>query len=235
MTNSTGAYAYVRVSSKGQVDGDGFKRQIAEIEAYAQVHGIEVAHVYREEGVSGTTSEADRPAFQEMIGAILRNGVRTVIVEGLDRLAREYRIQETLLVYLASKGITLIAARTGEDVTEAVMADPMRRALVQIQGVFAELEKGLLVKKLRQARDRKREEQGFCEGRPAFTPGTLPESLRTALEGIKRLRRRKPGQVQRTYSQVADELNTMGLTTAKGLPFTGTNVQNVWQRYRKLL
>jgi DNA invertase Pin-like site-specific DNA recombinase len=77
------AYGYVRVSGKGQVEGDGFRRQEAEIQAFAQANGYEVVHVYREEGISGTAGEADRPAFQEMVSAIYAM-VRTVIVEGLD-------------------------------------------------------------------------------------------------------------------------------------------------------
>ena len=50
---------------------------------------------------------------------------------------------------MASKGIDLISARTEAKVTEAVQTDPMRKALVQIQGIFSELEKSLLMKKLR--------------------------------------------------------------------------------------
>ena len=156
------AYGYLRVSGQGQIDGDGFRRQEEEIRSYCKNSGIELAGVYQEQGVSGTTDETKRPAFQEMISAILKNGVRTIIVEGLDRLAREYRIQETLLIYLASKGITLINARTGENVTEAIASDPMKKALVQIQGVFAELEKNLLMKKLRTARRARAEVHGKC-------------------------------------------------------------------------
>lgn len=219
------AFGYIRVSSKGQVEGDGFRRQESEIEAYATANGVELVRVFREEGVSGTTDEADRPAFQAMLAAILRNGVRTVIVEGLDRLAREYRIQETLLVYLASKGITLIAARTGENVTEAVMADPMRKALVQIQGVFAELEKGLLVKKLRQARERKKEAEGKCEGRKS-----AKESAPELLGEVRRLRHAKPGQKRLSYAKIAEHLNGEGRVNLNGGMFTPTGVQMMLQR-----
>lgn len=220
------AYGYVRVSGKGQVKGDGFRRQEEAIQAYAQDVGIQVVDIYQEEGVSGTTSEADRPAFQDMLEAILKNGVRTIIVEGLDRLAREYRIQETLLVYLASKGITLIAARTGEDVTEAILADPMRKALVQIQGVFAELEKNMLVKKLRSARERKREQDGKCEGRKS-----IKELDADLLKEIKRLRRVKPGQKRMSYAKIADRLNEDGHRTISGKNFTAANVQKICQRF----
>ncbi len=106
-----------------------------------------------------------------MISAILRNGVRTIIVEGLDRLAREYRIQEQVLIYLAAKGIALYDARTGENVTEAIAAYPIKK-MIQMQGIFAELEKNLLVKKLRVARQSKKEEVWKCEGRKGYQDNT---------------------------------------------------------------
>ena len=221
------AFGYVRVSGKGQLDGDGFRRQEDAIREYCSKHRVEMVDVFKEQGISGTTEQDDRPAFQAMLTDILKNGVRTIIVEGLDRLAREFRIQEQLLVYLASKGVTLISARTEEDVTEAVMGDPMKKAMVQMQGVFAELEKSLLVKKLRTARERKREEQGKCEGRKSIMEKT-PEVV--AL--IKRLRRKKPGQKRTTYAKVAEVLNEQGYTTVSGKPFTGTNVQSILHRHR---
>jgi DNA invertase Pin-like site-specific DNA recombinase len=210
------AFGYARVSSRGQVDGYGFDRQEEVINAYADSAGYEVVHIYREEAVSGTAGEADRPAFKDMVSEILRDGVRTVIVEGLDRLAREYRIQETLLIYLASKGVTLISARTQENVTEAVEADPMRKALVQIQGIFAELEKSLLVKKLRDARRTAKAERGKCEGRKNYLEAT-PEMV----EEVRRLRRKPKGGKRLTYAEIAEALNQRGMRNMTGGPFSG--------------
>jgi DNA invertase Pin-like site-specific DNA recombinase len=59
------AYGYLRVSGKGQVDGDGFIRQEQAINDYAAAHGIEVASIFREEGVSGT--EENRVALAAMM------------------------------------------------------------------------------------------------------------------------------------------------------------------------
>ena len=216
------AFAYLRVSGKGQIDGDGFQRQEETIREYAKIKGINIVKAFKEKGVSGTANEADRPAFQAMVSEILKDGVKTVIIEGLDRLAREYRIQETLLIYLASKGIDLISARTQENVTEAVMADPMRLALVQIQGVFSQLEKSLLVKKLRTARERKRAETGKCEGRKGYAE-LMPEVVRE----IKRLRRKRKGMPKRTYKKVAEELNRQDFKTLSGKKWTGQAVQDV--------
>lgn len=217
-------YAYLRVSGAGQVEGDGFPRQEAAIRGYADAHDIEVVQVFREEGVSGTTGEADRPAFQGMVAAILANGVKAIIVEGLDRLAREYRVQETLLVYLASKGISLINARTGEDVTLAVTEDPMKKALVQIQGIFAELEKNMLTKKLRAARERKRQVEGKCEGRKGYSD---TEGGRAILAQLKKLHRKNPKTgKRRSFAEIATAMNDAGVKTMTGRDWTKLTVQS---------
>jgi DNA invertase Pin-like site-specific DNA recombinase len=215
------AYGYLRVSGSSQVEGDGFRRQEEEVRAYCKANGVELVKVFQEEAISGTNDETARPAFQEMITAILKNGVRTIIVEGLDRLAREYRIQETLLIYLASKRITLINARTGENVTEAISGDPMRKALIQIQGVFAELEKNMLVKKLRTAREAKKEETGKCEGRKSI------EESDPALASLLRKLYRLPRNGKRmTLQRIIDILNRKGIKTISGREWTRANLHS---------
>jgi DNA invertase Pin-like site-specific DNA recombinase len=221
------AFGYLRVSGKGQLEGSGLDRQEDTIRDYAQKHGYDVVRIFREEGVSGTLDEADRPAFQSMLAEILKDSVRVVIVEGLDRLAREYRIQESLLIYLASKGITLVSARTEEDVTSAMLSDPMKKALVQIQGIFAELEKSLLVKKLRVAREKARKDRGKCEGQKGYTE--LDPEL---VARIKRLRRLpfKGATRKRSFREIAEILNGEGRTTKHGGKFTATNVAMIYAR-----
>ena len=48
---------------------------------------------------TGNTEMDARPAFMNMLADLLSNGCRTIIVERLDRLAREFRVQEELLLY----------------------------------------------------------------------------------------------------------------------------------------
>jgi len=227
------AYGYCRVSGAGQIDGNGFDRQEEEIKKFASTHKIEIVQIFKEQ-VSGCKDEEQREVFQQMIAEILRNGVRTIIVEGLDRLAREYRIQEQLLIYLASKGIALIDCRTGEDVTDAITADPMKRALVQIQAVFSELEKNLLVKKLRLARESKRKITGNCEGRKSWNDS--PDKRDLIIETIKILRKKPRGRKRMTFVKVAEELNRMASDDTKysaltGAEWNGPMIQNFIQRY----
>jgi len=217
----TPAVAYLRVSGRSQIDGDGFDRQWECCTQYASgTADICIEHPYLEKAISGTTDETARPAFQQMVQDLLSNGCRTVIVEGLDRLAREYRIQESLLIYLAAKGITLIAARTGENITEAVHSDPMRKAMVQMQGVFAELEKALLVKKLRHARDSKRGKTGKCEGRKGY------RELNPAIVAIIT----QQYHDGKGWPDIAIHLNALGESTITGKPFTASAVRAIWRR-----
>jgi DNA invertase Pin-like site-specific DNA recombinase len=219
------AYGYLRVSGLSQVDGQGLDRQLESIKAYAGGQGFEIVKVFQEEGVSGTQGE-DRPAFKEMIGEILKNGVNTVIVESLDRLAREYRIQEHLLIYLVSKEIDLISANTGENVTQAIQDDPMKKALVQIQGIFSELDKSLLVRKLRKAREKVKAETGKCGGRHRF--GEVDPEEQKVVRRVKLMRRkRKGGLPGMTLQQIADKLNEEGIRTKTGKMWQRAQVLNV--------
>lgn len=144
----------------------------------------------------------------------------------MTRLAREYRIQENILVYLASKNIDLIAANTGENITTAIDSDPMKKALVQIQGVFGELDKSLLVRKLRTAREKIRHEKGRCEGSKPF--GTL-DGEADILKTIRRLRR-KPRNSHRkrmSYHAIAEKLNRKGFKPRLADKWSASLVHNV--------
>lgn len=220
------AYGYLRVSTKGQMDGHGFDRQQDTIQKYCEGQGIRIAQYYKEQA-SGKSEADQREQFTSMVESILTNGVRTIVVESLDRLAREFVIQQQLLTYLISKDIHLINASTGENVTEALSSEPMRKAIVQMQGIFAELDRSLLVNKLRKARERIRAEKGRCEGRKPFYDKDI-------IKAIRRLRtRRKQGMKRMTYKQVAEKLNKDGVESATGRPFTDASVRKLMSRAKK--
>jgi len=216
------AVGYCRVSGDGQIAGGGFPRQESAIEACCASKGIEFLRFYREEGISGKLGEESRPAFQEMVSDLLSNGCRTVIVESLDRLARQYDIQQQLATYLASKGLTLISANTGEDITAALNGDPMRRAMIQIQGVFAELDKNLLVAKLKKGLERKKLETGKAQGRKFY--GEKPGEAEVLLQ-MKQMR-----ESGMTLVEVTTALNTQNLPSRNGKPWTLGSVHRILSR-----
>ena len=224
------AYAYTRVSGRGQLEGSGLERQQEEINRFAKESGYLIKQTFKEEGISGTTTETERPAFQQMVFSILRNGVNHIIVESLDRLARDLQVQLQLCTYIASKEITLICAGTGENITQAILDDPMRKAMVQIQGVFAELDKSLVVRKLKNGRFKARQDSETrtlsgkkkCEGRKS-----LRESSPDLLKEARKLYRKPPKGKRRTLEEVGIALFEMGYQTSKGNPFAPAQVKRL--------
>ncbi len=177
------AVTYLRVSSVGQVSGDGFPRQRDAIQTYAERNGIQIVGEFRDEGVSGTTEHADREGFTALLERIAGNCVRLVLVERSDRLARDLLVQETLLNSLMKLGVKVIDASSGLDLTDE--SDPSRRLIRQVLGAVAEHDKACLVAKLRKARERKRVTAGRCEGRKPY--GTRVGEDR----GVERIRQLK--------------------------------------------
>lgn len=219
------AVSYLRCSGVGQIDGDTWDRQREAITRYSAGHATVIEHEFKEEGVAGKLSEIDRPAFKAMVETLLGNCCRLIIVERLDRLARGYTMQEHLLTYLACKGIEVISAETEENVTAALMGDPMKRAMVQMQGIFAELEKNLIVAKLKKARDRAKAKTGRCEGKKPFgrdetEAATLAKMLAYRAQGM-------------TYKRIALHLNVERLRPRHGLTWHPATVQRILVRLER--
>lgn len=198
------AFAYLRVSGRGQVDGDGFPRQLAAIHQYAASNGIVVDRVFREKGVSGTVDGVDRPAWVEMIAAARAAGVQVIVIEKLDRLARDLMIQERILADLRSRGVTLIS--TAEP--DLCSNDPTRTLLRQIMGAVAQYDKGTIIAKLRVARQRKREQDGRCEGAKRY--GAHPGES-AVLERIHAMH-----AAGARFQRIAEALNAEGLAPRRG-------------------
>jgi len=203
----TKALAYLRVSGRGQIKGDGFPRQIAAINKFAATHGFRVVRTFKEEGVSGTTESLDRPAWSEMIATILANGVRTIIIEKLDRLARDYYIQEHILRDLKKRGITLVSTEEPDLDSD----NPTRVMFRQIVGSIMQYEKTMLVAKLKAARDRKKAVNGKCEGATLY--GSDPRHPQEPAIRDRILAMHKSGSSTRV---IMDILNAEGVPTRRG-------------------
>lgn len=202
----TKAVAYLRTSSAANVgaDKDSDRRQRQAITAYAKSARFEIASDdwFYDPAVSGADPIETRPGFNRLLDRIEGNGVRVVIIEDASRFARDLMTQELGILSLIKLGVRVITA-TGDDLTDT--SDPMKKAMRQIAGAFAELEKARLVAKLRGARERKRSAQGKCEGRKSFAERS-PELVAAAhaLNDGRSLRK------------IADALAEQGFVTASG-------------------
>src|SRR5262245_22322793 len=152
----TPALAYLRTSSATNVgvDKDSDRRQRDAIAAFARHSGHELVAEFYDAAVSGADPIEGRPGFKALLERVVANGARVVIVEDASRFARTLMVQEAGIALLVGLGVRVLTSR-GDDLTDS--DDEMRVAMRQIAGVFSQLEKTRLVKKLAGARARKRE------------------------------------------------------------------------------
>jgi DNA invertase Pin-like site-specific DNA recombinase len=219
-TNRTKAIAYLRTSSAANVgaDKDSDKRQADAIASFAARSRFEVVETYYDAAVSGADPIETRPGFSALLDKIEGNGVRTVIVEDASRFARDLMVQELSILLLIKRDVAVYACN-GENLTET--DDPMKRAMRQMAGVFAELEKHRLVSKLKSARDRKRATGVKVEGRK-----TLAETNPDAVKLAKRLRRASPKTGERmSLRRISQRLEEAGHANERGQPYSAKSIQ----------
>lgn len=221
------AVSYLRVSGKGQVEGDGFERQRAAITKYAKANGLVVADEYRDEGVSGAKELVDRDGLAALLDRVESNGIKTVLVERSDRLARDLMVGEVILGQFRKAGVRVIAADSGTDLTAGDSDDPTAKLIRQVLGAVAEFEKDVIVLKLRAARDRMRRSGKRCEGRKPF--GTRPGEA-TTLALIRKLRRKPRGGDRRSYATIAGLLNEGERATRSGRAWNRGSVYAICKR-----
>ena len=216
------AIAYARTSSAANVgeDKDSHQRQLLAIRSYASRAKVEIVATYYDAAVKGSDPIDMRPGFAKLLDHIEGNGVRTVIVEDATRFARDLLTQELGILLLINRGVIVLTA-CGEDLTQT--DDPMKKAMRQIAGVFAELEKTRLVSKLRGARERKKAAEGKCEGRKSHAEMN-PETVALA----KRLRRknRTTGK-HRSFREISALMAAEGHLSASGKPYVPSAVQSM--------
>ena len=225
----TKAVSYLRVSGRGQVEGHGFDRQAETVKRYADANGIELVDEYRDEGVSGTKELADRPGLAALLDRLESNGVRMVLVERADRIARDLVIGELILSQLREIGVKVIEAEDGNDLTAGDLDNPTAVLIRQVLGAISEFDKSVIVLKLRAARERVRRDTGRCEGRKPF--GDRPGEART-VKRILQLRRKPRGADRLSYAKIAATLNAEQLPTRTGKPWTPGSVFAIVKRVK---
>jgi DNA invertase Pin-like site-specific DNA recombinase len=216
MVEAIKAFGYIRVSGKGQLDGDGFERQRQAINQYASANNIEIVRFFEERAVCGDVETMDRPAFLEMVTALMSNGVQAVVIEKLDRLSRNLMPQEACIRDFQKNGLTIYSTNEAE---EHLMSDDPSRVLVrQIFAAIAQYDKSVLVAKMNAAKKRKKATGARVEGQKPF--GSRPGE-QAVLESLKTLRAEG-----KTYPQIAATMNERGTPARHGKWHT-TSVRRV--------
>lgn len=146
-------YAYLRVSSKEQLEGNGLAIQRQACEVWCQRHGCDLAGVYSDEGVSGTTAYGDREGLGYLWSMLGLGQADGLIVYKMDRLARDLMVQEGFLRDLWADGLVIRSTFDSEnEQLQPDTDDPMRKLMRQMLGAIADYERGMIALRMRRGR-----------------------------------------------------------------------------------
>ncbi len=172
------AALYARVSSRnGHQDPETQLLALWEVAARA---GWEVVEEYVDHGVSGAKGRDKRPTFNRLCRDATRRRFDVVMAWSVDRLGRSLQDLVTFLGDLHAQGVDLYLHQQGVDTTT-----PGGKALFQMMGVFAEVERAMIRERVCAGLDKARA-KGKRLGRPPVT-GAVKRSIHAAfVEGRSR-------------------------------------------------
>ncbi|MEY9998152.1 hypothetical protein ABIE67_010273 [Streptomyces sp. V4I8] len=107
---------------------------------------------------------AERPGLADALTEIEDGTADGIIAPNLDRFARTLVVQEAILAQIWKHGGRAFTADSGE-VHPDDPDDPMRTAMRQMMGVFAQLERSMIAARLRHGRREKAESGRWTPGR----------------------------------------------------------------------
>ncbi|MDE3040761.1 MAG: recombinase family protein [Nitrospirota bacterium] len=158
---------YCRVSTIDQ----SVEMQRSDLSRYCEQRGFEIVQEYTDEGVSGTKDR--RPALDALMGDARKRLFDGVVCWRFDRFARSTKHLISVLDEFRHLGIEFISYQENIDT-----ASPLGKAMFTIVAAIAELERNIIVERIRGGIRRARE-QGKRLGR---RPLTDPILLRTVLQ-----------------------------------------------------
>jgi len=145
---------YTRVSTNDQ----SVEMQTSDLKRYCAQRGFEVFKEYSDRGVSGTKDK--RPALDELMNDAKKKKFDAVLCWRFDRLARSTKHLITALEEFRHLGIDFISYQENIDTSS-----PLGKALFVIVSAIAELERNILLERVR-AGLRRAKENGAILGRP---------------------------------------------------------------------
>jgi DNA invertase Pin-like site-specific DNA recombinase len=219
---------YIRVSTQKQgLSGLGLEAQLSAIHAYAKADGGEIIHLYRE---VETGTDAGRPEIGKAIAHAKRIRGRLVIAK-LDRLARDVHF----ISGLTKSGVDFVACdnpvanKLTIHILAAVAEDEAERISQRTKAALAAAKaRGTLLGSARPGHWKGREdrrEAGAVKGAAVSKAKRDAEAEPIYREAARLIAPMQ--EVGASLREMAERLNTKGLTTVRGLPWNAVQVSRL--------
>ena len=196
------AVLYCRVSTPDQH----VEAQLYDLRKLAAQRGFEVVREYCDRGISG--SKAKRPGLDAMMADARRGEFSVILVAAFDRISRSTKNFLEIVDELNSLNIDFVSAREAID-----SAGPMGRMFITMIGWIAELERSLIVGRIK-AGMRRAKMEGQRLGRAPLNVDRAA-IVRDRLSGLSLSQVAKRHRVSRaTVVRLVREANQRQMTVA---------------------
>lgn len=219
----------LRVSTAGQLDGYGLEAQEKDCRKWARtagpaLGGVRIVKVCTDGGITGKASDDERPGLHEALSLVAAGDADGILAPNLDRVARELTVQEATLSVVWAHGGRVFTVDHGEHLADDE-DDPMRTFVRQVMGAAAQLERGLITKRLRNGRKTKAAAGGYAYGAPAYGQRAADKVLTVDSDEAAVLEQMRAWQTEGVSIRgICDRLNTAGIPSKRGGKWHPTTV-----------
>lgn len=208
-TRNEAVVGYRRVSTDQQAEsGAGMAAQRRAIEQHCEHHGLTLAHIFEDDGVSAK-SVKNRPGLSEALAVLANGDASALIVSKLDRLARSVHDFAGLVRIAEREGWGVVAIDLNVDMTT-----PTGGLLANVTASVAEWEARIISVRTSEALAQ-RKAAGVRLGRPRSLDPVIGDRIRF---------RRAQGV---TLQKIADELNAGCITTPHGRTWSPALIRKI--------
>ena len=219
----------LRVSTAGQLDGYGLEAQEKDCRRWVRtagpaLGGVRIVRVCTDGGVTGKAGDDERPGLSEALQMLAAGEADGVLAPNLDRVARELTQQEAILSVIWAHGARAFTADRGEHLPDDE-DDPMRTFVRQVMGAAAQLERGLIAKRLRNGRKTKAAAGGYAYGAPAYGQRAEEKALTVDSAEAEVLEQMRAWQEEGVSIRgICERLNSAGIPSKRGGKWHPTTV-----------
>ncbi|MEU9148688.1 recombinase family protein [Streptomyces sp. NPDC048349] len=219
----------LRVSTAGQLDGYGLEAQEKDCRKWARTAGpafggVRIVKVCTDEAITGKAGDDERPGLQEALQMLANGEADGLLAPNLDRVARQLTQQEAILSVVWAHGSRAFTADRGEHLPDDD-DDPMRTFVRQVMGAAAQLERGLIVKRLKGGRRTKAAAGGYATGAPAYGQKAVNKELTPDATEAAVLEQMRGWQAEGVSVRgIVARLNEQGIPSKRGGQWHPTTV-----------
>lgn len=222
------ALGYVRVSTDEQAaKGYGLDIQRAAIRDYCKEHGLALADILSDEGISGSNGIDTRIGLADVRQRAVNGEVKAVVIYRVDRLARDLGLQEMFMTDMRRAGVEVLSV-TEPDIDSE---DGTRVLMRQMLGAISQYERWTIRQRMTAGQAAKRAAGGYAGGRPSYglvaKDGALVPDPREqeAVALIARLHREGS-----SLRQIAVKLDEAGYSPKVGARWQPNQIRRILQR-----